>query len=45
MLSDIDYLEVFMPYSIDIIGKWLNNFFKGSNVLNKVCFETFDEIY
>ena len=45
VLGNIDFLGVFMPYSIDVIGKWLNDFFKGSNVLNRVYFKTLDKIY
>ena len=45
VLHDIGFLGIFMLYSIDIISEQLNNFFKSSNILNKVCFETLDKIY
>jgi len=44
VLCDIDFLGVFIPYSINIIGKQIN-FFKGSNVLDRVYFETLDKVY
>ena len=34
-----------MPYSIGIISEQMNNFFKSSNVLDRVCFKTLDKVY
>ena len=45
MLSNIDLFGIFVPYSFDIIGKQMNDFFKGYGTLNSICFEALNKAY
>ena len=45
MLSNVDLLRMFVPYSLDIIGEQINNVFKSFSTLNRVHFEILDRVY